>query len=77
MVANPPTIVQLLTQIALNNDQNRDSVTSEFVSAPKGLEYTVTEDTDFIDGVCHNYQKRVIARERFAMKRIQVKRLNP
>ena len=75
MVVNPPTIVQLLTWIGLNTDQKRDSVTSEFVYAPEGLAHLMTEDTDEIDSVCHKYQKRVIARERFNMTRVQVKRL--
>ena len=75
MVANTPTIVQLMTWIGLSPDYKRDSVTSDFMSATEGLAHLVTEDADVIDYGQHNYQKRVIARERFTMTRIQVKRL--
>ena len=46
-----------------------------FMSAPEGLAHLVTEDAYGIDAGCHNYQKRAILRERFAMTRIQVNRL--
>ena len=71
----PPTIVQLLTWIGLNNYQKRDSVTSDFISAPEGLAHLITKDADGIDAGCHNYQKKSIVRERFTMNKIQVKRL--
>ena len=66
--------MQLLTWVGLNTNQKRNSLTSKFMSAPEGLAHLVTEDADDIDAGCHNYQKGVIVRERFALTRIQVKR---
>ena len=47
--------MQLITWIGLNIDQNRDSVTYDFLSAVEGLAHLVTKDTDGIDYGCHKY----------------------
>ena len=60
MVVNPPTIVQLLAWIGLNADHKRNSVTSDFLSAPESLAHLVTEYDDDIYSVCHTYQKRLV-----------------
>ena len=67
--------MKLLTRIGLNAYQKIDSVTSDFVSAPEGLAHLVTKDADDIDAGNHNYQNRMVLRERFNMMSIQVKRL--
>ena len=76
MVATPPTTIQLLTWIGLNTEQKRNSIISDFMSAPEVLEHLHIEDAYGINVGFHNHHKRVIARERFTMMRIQVKRLN-
>ena len=75
MVANTPKIVQILTWIGLNNNQKRNSVTSDVVSYTEVLSHIVTEDADGIGAICHNYQKRDITRESFTMTIIEVNRL--
>ena len=62
MVATPPTTIQLLTWIGLNTEQKRNSIISDFMSAPEGLSHLITKDDDRIDYGCHKYHKRVIAR---------------
>ena len=74
MVANQPTIVQLLNCIGLNTHKKRYSVTSDLMSAPEGLSHLVTKNADVINAGCHSFQKREIVRDRFIMTIIQLKR---